>query len=292
MPSLKDLKNRIESVKNTRKITSAMKMVAAAKLRRAQEQATAARPYAEAMARVMARLAQSARESGEALPALVTGTGRDQTVLLLVVTADRGLCGMFNSSVVREARKQIVALQGDGKTVKLFCVGRKGRDALKREFPAAILGSMEEVGKKRLSYVDAARVQAEVLRLFEAGAFDRCVAVYNVFKSPISQVPTAQQIIPVALPQETVDTGGAVYEFEPDAGEILESLLPKNMGMQIYRVLMETMAGFYGAQMNAMDNATRNAGDMVNRLTLTYNRTRQAYITKELIEIISGAEAV
>ena len=307
MPSLKDLKLRIESVKSTRKITSAMKMVAAAKLRRAQAQAEASRPYAAAMARLLARLGTSAQAAGESLSPLLAGTGKDDTVLLLVITADRGLAGMFNGAAVREARVQARALQAAGKTVKFFCVGRKGRELLNREFPGAVIGSVEELGRnapgKRIAYTDAAGVQAQLLTLFDAGEFDRCLLVYNRFQSAMTQIPTTTQIIPAALPQaaneNTVDsqtsdiqTPRAIYEFEPDAAEILASLLPKSLGMQIYGALLESQAGFFGAQMTAMDSATRNAGDMINRLTLTYNRTRQAYITKELIEIISGAEAV
>lgn len=290
MPSLKDLKNRIDSVKNTRKITSAMKMVAAAKLRRAQEQAEAARPYATAMARLMANLAAGAAASGEALPKLLQQPSAINTTCLLVVTADRGLCGVFNSAIIREARKQVRELQAQGQQVKIFAVGRKGRDALRRDFPALMLGALEDVGRKKLSMSDVDRVQEALLPLFEAGQFDRCLVIYNRFKSAISQITTVDQLLPVAMPE--TGEASALVEFEPDAATILAQLLPRNMALQIYRVLLETAAGFYGAQMSAMDNATRNAGDMINKLTLTYNRTRQAYITKELIEIISGAEAV
>lgn len=291
MPSLKDLKNRIDSVKNTRKITSAMKMVAAAKLRRAQDQAEASRPYAQAMARLMASLAAGAGTSGEDLPKLLRQPASVGTTCLLVVTSDRGLCGVFNSSIIREARKQVRELQTQGQQVKIFAVGRKGRDAMKRDFPALMIGALEDLGRKRLTMSDVDRVQAELLPLFEAGAFDRCMVVYNRFKSAISQITTVEQLLPVAMP-ETAGASDAVVEFEPDAATILAELLPRNMALQVYRVLLETAAGFYGAQMSAMDNATRNAGDMIGKLTLTYNRTRQAYITKELIEIISGAEAV
>ncbi len=304
MPSLKDLKIRIESVKSTRKITSAMKMVAAAKLRRAQAQAEASRPYAAAMARLLARLGESARAAGESLSPLLAGTGKDNTVLLVVVSSDRGLAGGFNSYVLREARMQYRALMAEGKTVNFFAVGRKAREALRRDYPANVIGSVEDLGKsapgKRVSYTDAAGVQAQLLSLFEAGAFDRAILIYNRFQSAMTQVPTATQIIPAALPATAANENAvaedavprAIYEFEPDAAEILASLLPKSLGMQIYGALLESQAGFYGAQMTAMDSASRNAGDMINRLTLTYNRTRQAYITKELIEIISGAEAV
>lgn len=278
-------------------------MVAAAKLRRAQAQAEASRPYAAAMARLLARLGASAQAAGESLSPLLAGTGKDDTVLLLVITADRGLAGMFNGAAVREARVQARALLAAGKTVKFFCVGRKGRELLNREYPNAVIGSVEELGRtapgKRIAYTDAANVQVQLLTLFEAGAFDRCLLVYNRFQSAMTQIPTTTQIIPAALPQAVNDnaeseytTPRAIYEFEPDAADILASLLPKSLGMQIYGALLESQAGFFGAQMTAMDSATRNAGDMINRLTLTYNRTRQAYITKELIEIISGAEAV
>lgn len=294
MPSLKDLKNRIDSVKNTRKITSAMKMVAAAKLRRAQDQAVAARPYAAAMARMMANLATSAKSSGEALPALINGTGQDDTVLLLVVTSDRGLAGMFNGSVAREARRQTLALQAQGKQVKIFTVGRKGRDLLKRDFPKLLVGSIEDYARKKINYSDAAAVQAQLLQMFDAGQFDRAIMVYNQFKSAISQPTMVEQLVPVSLPESAESTADvqAVYEFEPDAATILAELLPKSMGLAIYKVMMESVAGEHAARMTAMDNATRNAGDMITRLTLVYNRSRQAAITKELIEIISGAEAV
>lgn len=295
MPSLKDLKNRIDSVKSTRKITSAMKMVAAAKLRRAQEQAEAARPYAAAMARMMANLATAAKMSGEALPALISGTGKDDTVLLLVVTSDRGLAGMFNSSVAREAKRQVVALQNAGKTVKIYTVGRKAAQLMRRDFPTLSVGSVEDYARKKLDYATAAQIQHELTSMFEAGAFDRVMVVSNQFKSAISQPTTVQQLLPVPMPEVSADNSTeaqAVYEFEPDAATILTDLLPKSMGLSIYRVLLESVAGEHGARMTAMDNATRNAGDMITRLTLVYNRSRQAAITKELIEIISGAEAV
>lgn len=293
MPSLKDLKVRIESVKNTRKITSAMKMVAAAKLRRAQEQAEATRPYAEAMGRLLTTLATGAAISGETLPRLLRADITNKAVCVLVVTADRGLCGMFNSSVVREARKQIRTLQSQGEQVVLFCIGRKGRDNLRRDYADLIIDSMEDVGRRKLSMDDVQRVKDALLPRFEAGEFDRCIVVYNQFKSAMTQVVTSRQLLPVAMPESAaVTTAQAVVEFEPDAATVLADVLPRATAMQMYGILLETMAGFYGAQMTAMDNATRNAGDMVGKLTLVYNRTRQAYITKELIEIISGAEAV
>jgi F-type H+-transporting ATPase subunit gamma len=294
MPSLKDLKNRIVSVKSTRKITSAMKMVAGSKLRRAQENAEAARPYAERMARMLASLAGNLAIT-DSTPRLLAGTGKEETILLLVLTSDRGLCGAFNGSVVRETRKLIRQLEGEGKTVKLFCVGRKGRDLLRRDNASKILFSMEDVGRKRLSYDDADKLTAKILELFAAGKFDVCRLVFNRFQSAISQIVTVKQLVPFAIEKkEVVETGEpqAVFEFEPDEETILEALLPRALAVAMYGALLESAAGEQGARMTAMDNATRNAGDMINKLTLNYNRSRQAYITKELIEIISGAEAV
>lgn len=294
MPSLKDLKVRINSVKNTQKITSAMKMVAAAKLRRAQEQAEAARPYAERMERVLGSLAASVAGKDNA-PALLAGTGKDQVHLLVVMTSDRGLCGAFNSSIVRQARRTARELKRDGKTVKLLTVGRKGRDQLRREFAGDIVASLEDVGKPRLTYGAAEDIANRILHMFEAGEFDVCTLVYNKFKSAMTQIVTAQQLIPFTpggAANQNADAQIALYEYEPDEGAILAELLPRNLGMQVYRALMENAASEQGARMSAMDSATRNAGDMINRLTITYNRSRQAYITKELIEIISGAEAL
>jgi len=294
MPSLKDLKVRINSVKNTQKITSAMKMVAAAKLRRAQGQAEAARPYAERMERVLGSLAASVAGKDNA-PALLAGTGKDQVHLLVVMTADRGLCGAFNSSIVRLARRLARELKGQGKTVKILTVGRKGRDQLRREFASDIVGSIEDVGKPKLTYGAAEKIAARIRQMFDAGEFDACTLVYNKFKSVITQIVTAQQLIPFApgnAANENADAQMALYEYEPDEESILAELLPRNIGMQVYRALLENAASEEGARMSAMDNATRNAGDMINRLTITYNRSRQAYITKELIEIISGAEAL
>ncbi len=291
MPSLKDLKNRINSVKSTQKITSAMKMVAAAKLRRAQEQAEAARPFAERMERVVGSLAAS-MAGQEGAPAMLAGTGRDQVHLLVVVTSDRGLCGAFNSSIVRQARRTIRELQSQGKTVKLLCVGRKGRDQLRRDFGKLIVGSIEDVGKPRLGFGDADAIARRLTAMFEAGEFDVATVIYNKFKSVITQEVTLQQLIPFAPPEAAAGTGGTFYEAEPDESEILEALLPRNLAVQVYRALLESAAGEQGARMTAMDNATRNAGEMINKLTITYNRSRQAYITKELIEIISGAEAL
>lgn len=294
MPSLKDIRNRIASVKSTQKITSAMKMVAASKLRRAQDQAEAGRPYAERMGRMLASLAANVA-GGPGGPRLMTGTGSDQTHLLVVMTGDRGLCGGFNGSVVRETRRAILRLQAEGKTVKLLTVGRKGRDLLRREFPALIVATFEEVGKKKLSFADADKVTAKILELFDAGEFDVATIIYNKFKSAMTQIVTLQQVVPFAAPEaasETTGEVGAVYEFEPSEEAILADLLPRNLAIQVYSALLESAASFFGAQMTAMDNATRNAGEMIKKYTLIYNRTRQASITKELIEIISGAEAL
>ncbi|MDJ0947425.1 MAG: F0F1 ATP synthase subunit gamma [Alphaproteobacteria bacterium] len=299
MPSLKDLRNRIGSVKKTQKITSAMKMVAAAKLRRAQEQAEAARPYAERMERVLGSLAESL-QGRDGAPPLLAGTGRDQTVLLVVMTSDRGLCGGFNSSIVRRARALIRELQKKGKTIKILCVGRKGRDQLRRDYGALIVETIDEVGRPVLTYEDARRVRSRIMELFEAGEFDMCTLLYNEFRSAISQIVTELQLIPFAVaPTEEEEAqpaasegASAVYEFEPDEEEILADLLPRNVSVQIFRALLESNASEQGARMTAMDNATRNAGEMIDKLTLNYNRSRQAQITKELIEIISGAEAV
>ena len=306
MPSLKDLRVRIASVKSTQKITSAMKMVAAAKLRRAQEQAEAARPYAERMERMLSSLA-AASAGREGAPELLAGKGRDQVHLLVVGTADRGLCGGFNSSIVREVRRRITKLRGDGKTVKLLCVGRKGRDQLRREFSAAIIDTVEDVARPRLRFEAAESIAKRIAQMFEAGEFDVCTIYYARFQSAISQIVTAQQLIPFAPVDRPTDGDGAeaaasgresggdslaVYEYEPTEEEILAALLPRNLAVQLFRALLENNASEHGARMTAMDNATRNAGDMIDNLTLTYNRTRQAVITSELIEIISGAEAL
>jgi F-type H+-transporting ATPase subunit gamma len=291
MPSLKDLKIRINSVKSTQKITSAMKMVAAAKLRRAQEQAEAARPYAERMERVLGALAGS-MAGQEGAPALLAGRGRDQTQLLVVMTSDRGLCGGFNSTIVRGARRLVRDLMAQGKVVKILCVGRKGRDQLRRDFGALIIGTLEDVGRPRLGFAAAQTIAERLATMYEAGEFDVCTLIYNRFKSVITQIVTLQQLIPFAVALEGEGADRPFYEYEPDESEILAALLPRNLSMQVYRALLENAASEQGARMTAMDNATRNAGDMINRLTINYNRTRQAYITKELIEIISGAEAV
>jgi F-type H+-transporting ATPase subunit gamma len=295
MPSLKDLRNRIASVKATQKITKAMQMVAAAKLRRAQMAAEAARPYATRMEAVLANLstALKGREGGSPL---MVGTGKDQVHLLVVCTAERGLCGAFNSAIVRLAREHINRLLADGKQVKILCVGRKGYDQLKRLYATRIIDTIEFRGVRQLTFEHAEKAADRVLALFAEGAFDVATLFFSRFKSVISQIPTAQQIIPATIPTETPSQGaalgGAVYEYEPDEGEILTELLPLNITVQIFKALLENAASEQGARMSAMDNATRNAGDMINRLTMKYNRSRQAMITKELIEIISGAEAL
>jgi F-type H+-transporting ATPase subunit gamma len=294
MPSLKTFRLRIRSVQSTQKITKAMKMVAAAKLRRAQEQAAAARPYAESMDKILASLGASFQGASGG-PRLLVGTGSDQVHLVIVATGDRGLCGGFNSTIVREARRQIRALLNEGKTVKIFCVGRKGRDQLRRDFSSMIVETMTDLGRPRLSFADAQKVAARVMEMYEAGEFDVAKVIFNHFKSAMTQIVTVQQLIPPPMPEASAApaaAGGAIYEFEPDEGEILADLLPRNLTVQIFRILLENAASFYGSQMTAMDNASRNAGDVIKKLTLQMNRSRQASITKELIEIISGAEAV
>lgn len=294
MPNLKAYRNRIASVKATRKITRAMQMVAASKLKRAQDAAQAARPYAEKMAEVISGLAGSMADN-PAAPKLLTGTGADRVHLVIVATADRGLCGGFNTSIVRLARRHIDALLKDGKEVKILCIGRKGRDQLKRLYGKYIIDTVEMAHVKRIGFDNAAEIARRVLELFEGDAFDVAAICYAKFKSVISQEPTIHQLIPVAVE----DSGGdveharnAVYEYEPDEAEILADLLPRNLAVQIFHALLENAASEQGARMSAMDAATRNAGDVVDRLTLQYNRSRQAMITTELIEIIAGAEAV
>ncbi len=294
MPSLKALRIRINSVKSTQKITKAMKMVAASKLRRAQEAAEAARPYAERMDRILGSLA-AADVSGDAAPRLLVGTGKSDVHLLLVATADRGLCGAFNGSIVRAARRRAAELEAAGKTVKFFCVGRKGRDMLRRDYADQIVETVDHSRVRRISFDNAAAVAERIAAMFEAGEFDVCTLFYNRFKTVLTQVVTDHQLIPALTSGEGVevpDLGGAIYEFEPEEDEILALLLPRNLAVQIYRGLLENAASEQGARMTAMDNATRNASDMIQKLTLNYNRTRQAVITKELIEIISGAEAI
>jgi F-type H+-transporting ATPase subunit gamma len=293
MPSLKDLRGRINSVKSTRKITQAMKMVAAAKLRRAQAQAEAARPYAQRMEAILASLGAAVATSPDA-PRMLVGTGGDRVHLLVVVTADRGLAGPFNTQVGRLARARVRALEAEGKQVKLLTVGRKGATYLKREFASRVVGEVNFAGKKRVDFADAEAIALQVAGLLEEGGFDVCSLVYNRFRNVISQIPTEQRLIPTPLPEGAAVAEGpqALYEYEPAEDQILATLLPRNLAIQIYRAILESTAGEHGARMNAMDNATRNAGEMINRLTLNYNRTRQANITRELIEIISGAEAV
>jgi F-type H+-transporting ATPase subunit gamma len=294
MPSLKDLRNRIASVKATQKITKAMQMVAAAKLRRAQEAAEAARPYSERMGSVLANITQAIGGGGDA-PALMTGTGKDDVHLLVVCTAERGLCGGFNSQIARHARDHIRRLLADGKQVKIICVGKKGFDILRRDYASMIIDRVDLREVKTLGFVNADAIARKVIHLFNEGAFDVCTLFYSQFRSVISQIPTAQQIIPAGLasaPAQATDGGNAVYEYEPEPGEILSDLIPRNISVQVFRALLENAAGEMGAKMSAMDNATRNAGDMINKLSITYNRQRQAQITKELIEIISGAEAL
>ncbi|GLK73001.1 F0F1 ATP synthase subunit gamma [Ancylobacter dichloromethanicus] len=294
MASLKDLRNRIASVKATQKITKAMQMVAAAKLRRAQQAAEAARPYAVRMESVLGNIA-STISGGPDAPRLLTGTGQEQTHLLLVLTAERGLCGAFNSSIVRIARERALALMGQGKTVKIFCVGRKGHDALRRQFEKQIVEVVElRTSKGGVTFADAQKIADKIGAMFAAGEFDVATQFFSRFQSVISQVPTAQQLIPAtfAEPAAAAEGAEAVYEYEPGEAEILADLLPRNLAVQVFKALLENGASEQGARMSAMDNATRNAGDMIKKQTLTYNRTRQAMITKELIEIISGAEAL
>ena len=292
MPSLKDLRNRIASTKATQKITRAMQMVASSKLRRARAAAEAARPYANAMDKVLGNIAASVAGS-ESAPRLLRGTGSDRVHLLLVCTAERGLCGAFNTAIVRLARERAAALIAEGKEIKIFCVGRKGYDQLKRQYEKQIVEMVDLRSVRTLQFENAEAIAEKVIALFDKDGFDVCTLFYSRFRSVIAQVPTAQRIVPpVFEANATAALGGAVYEFEPDAEDILHELLPRNVAVQIFRALLENAASFYGAQMSAMDNATRNAGEMIRKQTLTYNRTRQAMITKELIEIISGAEAL
>ncbi|MGL5011663.1 MAG: F0F1 ATP synthase subunit gamma [Paracoccaceae bacterium] len=288
MPSLKDLKNRIGSVKNTRKITKAMQMVAAAKLRRAQESAEAARPYAERMTSVMAGLAASVGQSASA-PRLLAGTGSDKVHLLVVMTSERGLCGGFNSSIARLARSHAQALKADGKTVKILTVGKKGREQLKRDLADHFIGHVDMAEVKRVGYINAQAIARDVLARFEHGEFDVATLFFNRFQSVISQVPTAQQVIPAQFEGSATS---ALYDYEPSEEGVLADLLPRGVATQVFTALLENGASEQGARMSAMDNATRNAGEMINKLTIQYNRSRQAAITKELIEIISGAEAL
>ena len=293
MPSLKDLRNRINSVKSTRKITSAMKMVAAAKLRRTQDAAEAARPYAERMEEVLSNLAQSSKDSPMAPPLLV-GTGSDDTHLLVVATAERGLCGAFNSSIVRLAKQKAQELTQEGKTVKILTVGRKGREQLRREWGKHFVGHIDLSDARRVGFEHAQKIADDILKRFDEREFDVAHLFFNTFKTVLTQIPTEQRLIPAAVGEADEAEKGARtnYEYEPNEEELLAELLPRNLAVQIFRALMENAASEQGARMTAMDNATRNAGEMIERLTIEYNRTRQATITKELIEIISGAEAL
>ena len=291
MPSLKDLKTRINSVKSTQKITSAMKMVAAAKLRRAQDSAEKGRPYADRMQQIVNSLASKADPISA--PQLLVGNGKDNTHLLVVVSADRGLCGGFNGAITRQTRTEVARLRGEGKTVKLLMVGRKSADALRRELGDSYIDSLEGIQGTAVEYADAASIGETVRNGFEAGEFDVCTVIFNKFKSAISQEVTLKRLIPAEVGEDTQDDdAGVSYEYEPEEEELLAAVLPRNISTQVYSALLESSAAELAARMTAMDNATRNAGDLIERLTLVYNRTRQATITKELIEIISGAEAV
>ncbi|WP_068115596.1 F0F1 ATP synthase subunit gamma [Tropicimonas marinistellae] len=293
MPSLKDLKNRIDSVKSTRKITKAMQMVAAAKLRRAQEAAESARPYAERMQAVMSDLAAAVGASDNA-PRLLSGTGSDQVHLLVVMTSERGLCGGFNSSIVKAARTRITELQGAGKTVKILTVGKKGREQLKRDYAELFVDHVDMSDVKKVGYTDASGIAADLMARYEAGDFDVCTIFYNKFVSVIAQEPTVSQIIPAVFDaaEESADEAKTPYDYEPSEEGVLADLLPRGVSTQIFTALLENAASEEGARMTAMDNATRNAGEMIDKLTIQFNRSRQAAITNELIEIISGAEAL
>jgi len=291
MASLKDMRVRIAATKATQKITKAMQMVAASKLRRAQVAAEAARPYAERMGKVLGSIA-SAVAGSDSAPKLLAGTGADKVHLLVVCTAERGLCGPFNSSIVRLAREKANALVNDGKEVKILCVGRKGYDQLRRLYGKLIIETVELRGVRTIGFEQAEMIAKKIIALFDQGAFDVCTLFFSRFKSVIAQIPTAQQIIPPVFENEAENGTSAAYEFEPEEDEILAELLPRNLSVQVFRALLENAASEQGARMSAMDNATRNAGEMIRKQTLTYNRTRQAMITKELIEIISGAEAL
>jgi F-type H+-transporting ATPase subunit gamma len=291
MASLKDMRVRIAATKATQKITKAMQMVAASKLRRAQAAAEAARPYAERMGRVLANIASGTADGSG--PRLLAGTGDNKVHLLLVCTGERGLCGPFNTAIVRAARERANQLLAEGKQIKIFCVGRKGYEQLRRNYDRYIIENVELRSVRQLAFVNAEDIAKKVIARYDAGEFDVCTLFYSRFKSVIAQIPTAEQLIPPVFGTKTAPTeAAATYEYEPEQEEILADLLPRNIAVQIFRALLENNASFYGAQMSAMDNATRNAGDMIKKQTITYNRTRQAMITKELIEIISGAEAL
>ena len=303
MSNLKDLKVRINSVKSTQKITSAMKMVAAAKLRRAQEGAEAARPFASRMERMVAAVGDSIAGIDGA-PKMLAGTGKEVTHLIVACTADRGLCGGFNSSIAREVRKMVINLKAEGKTVKILCVGRKGRDNLKRDYESNIIDTIEGIGKSSVEYTEATDVADRITAMFDEDDFDICTIVFNCFQSAMTQIPTAQQLIPFAAPEAEEEKNGEtapkatdegpfpIFIFEPEEQDILSELLPRNIGVQIFQALLESAASEHGARMTSMDNATRNAGEMIDKLSIIYNRTRQAAITTELVEIVSGAEAL
>ena len=291
MASLKDMRVRIAATKATQKITKAMQMVAVSKLRRAQAAAEAARPYAERMEKVLRSIAASVAGLDTA-PALLRGTGNDRVYLLLVCTAERGLCGPFNSAIVRLVREHANRLLAEGKEIKIFCVGKKGYEQLRRQYERNIIEHIELRSVRTIGFVNAESIAEQITALYARGQFDVCTLFFSRFKSVIAQIPTAQQIIPPVFEAAAGEAAAAVYEYEPDEEEILAELLPRNIAVQVFRALLENAASFYGAQMSAMDNATRNAGEMIRKQTLTYNRTRQAMITKELIEIISGAEAL
>ena len=303
MANLKDLKIRINSVKSTQKITSAMKMVAAAKLRRAQEGAEAARPFASRMERMVAAVGDSIAGIDGA-PKMLAGTGKEDTHLIVACTADRGLCGGFNSSIAREVRKMVINLKAEGKTVKILCIGRKGRDNLKRDYESNIIDTIEGIGKSSVEYTEATDVADRITAMFDEDDFDICTIVFNRFQSAMTQIPTAQQLIPFAAPEAEEEKNGEtapkatdegpspIFIFEPEEQDILSELLPRNIGVQIFQALLESAASEHGARMTSMDNATRNAGEMIDKLSIIYNRTRQAAITTELVEIVSGAEAL
>jgi len=303
MSNLKDLKVRINSVKSTQKITSAMKMVAAAKLRRAQEGAEAARPFASRMERMVAAVSDSIAGIDGA-PKMLAGTGKEDTHLIVACTADRGLCGGFNSSIAREVRKMVIRLKTEGKTVKILCIGRKGRDNLKRDYESNIIDTIEGIGKSSVEYTEATDVADRITAMFDEDDFDICTIVFNRFQSAMTQIPTAQQLIPFAAPEAEEEKNGEtapnatdegpfpIFIFEPEEQDILSELLPRNIGVQIFQALLESAASEHGARMTSMDNATRNAGEMIDKLSIIYNRRRQAAITTELVEIVSGAEAL
>jgi len=291
MPSLKDLRNRITSVKSTQKITKAMKMVAAAKLRKAQESAEKGRPYSEKMRNIILNLTESINDPSNA-PKLLVGTGKDQTYLCVVMTSDRGLCGGFNSNICRLAKNHFSKILSEGKELKIITIGSKGHDQLKREYGKYIIKKLSFKDKKKISFLEADEVGRIIIDLFDKNEFDKCILFFNNFKNVVTQIPQAQQIIPAEKKEATKEKNENFYEFEPDEDEILEDLLPKNISTQVFKAFLENSASEQGSRMTAMDNATRNAGDLVNKLTIVYNRSRQAAITKELIEIISGAESL